>query len=1297
MNEHKLWSNGSAGKEESLQFGDSSLAGEFVPELLGGFVAEVRGYLPKIQHGIDEIFRNPQEAAQAAEPHRFVRIIKGAAAIFDLTVLGNATTQLETVLEKLAKGRIPPTPALEAALNRVMAELNDYLDQLEAGAGQVLPESLSEALQTAKQATTEEQAKPSAPVVIDLRPTFIPASEAAAGLLPPLPDDDLFAELLNEPFHPAPTLIELPQNAKLLPANPAKEHLPEPARDEWPRSGKIWYADTSELWQDDPLTLEWPQNSKSEPANNNASILPEPLELEWPEQNPPPMAEPELLDVPVTEWMLPQAAETDRLSELELNWPAPSAGADAPNTAELPDFTWLEREEPLKARTGELNLLELPNLDWPLDSEPGLGEPTGKLPSIHELQHNGHNGYHGHNGHNGYNGSNGSNGHHSHAEPPPPFAASEPSQPEPEVVAWDIPTDLLEVFLPEAEEHLRLITVSLPNLAAQTENKSLLQEVRRSAHSLKGSAAVVGFHELARLAHRMEDLLDLLYDEDRALTPEMLQLLYASTGALENLLNQKADQSTLQALFASYERLLSELGSETQPEQPAPLVEPAQPVAPQVMRVEPPLPALEPVLIEIPQPTSAESAHNPLELLRRDTMPLAPPASALPVGNGQRAAATARPAAPVAAASQSISADRSKYVRVPIERLDDVVKLVTELIVASAAFEQNMGELNRQLVDLRNNAVRLGRVTTRMETQFEASTLGNGLGVRGSQALSVFEPGKAVFASTPLATNNVYGFDELEFDRYTEFHLLLRELTECSGDIQTLDREMGAAREYFESCLNRQGRLCSDIQEHLMRLRMVPLSTLSSRLHRTVHTVAAQSGKQVNFVLEGEERRLDKTVIEAIADPLLHILRNAIDHGIELPGIREACGKAATGTVRLRAFHEGPQTVIQVSDDGGGLDPERLLQTAISRGFLAPADAARLSKEDFYSLIFLPGFSTASAVSEISGRGVGMDVVKATIHRLKGSVYVDSLPGEGTVFTIRLPMSLAVTRALMVKSCGQTYAVPFAGLHQIVKLTPAVLDRLGNEQMVRVLGKVYPLMQLGKLLRLKQALGQPEGPQAALLMTIEDRQVAIAVDETLTAREVVVKTLGNHLRQVRGITGASLLGDGSAVLILNLPELVRDAFRPRAPQPETKALPRASAPLAAPKQLSVLVVDDSLSVRRVLANRVTSVGWKALQARDGLDALELLQHLPVPPDIILLDIEMPRMDGYEFISTLRKQPAYAQLPVIVLTSRAGQKHRERAFEVGATEYLVKPYQDEVLLGLIRRLVGQRAEGGRLKG
>jgi len=794
----------------------------------------------------------------------------------------------------------------------------------------------------------------------------------------------------------------------------------------------------------------------------------------------------------------------------------------------------------------------------------------------------------------------------------------------PALAAASISAELLDVFLPEAEEHLRAMSLALPALSDQPDDKELLQSIRRSTHSLKGSAGVVGFQEMARLAHRMEDLLDLLYDGQLPLTPERLDLLFASTDAFEDMVAGQPDPQRLRELYDSFERLLG-----------------------------------------LRQPEVAEPQQNQ---------------TSLPAIVRSEKAEGAAPGSPA-----TMSQQRASFVRVPIEQLDAVVTLVTELIISNASFEQNLAEMQRQLDELRSSSTRLGRVATRMEGEYETSALGRGLQLAGANALNGATAPTA--SPAPEAGATAQGFDELELDRYTEFHLVLRGLAETTGDVQTLDRELGAIRDNLESCLNRQSRLSSEVQDKVMRLRMVPLATLSSRFMRAVRTVADRSGKAVRLVIEGEGTQIDKTVIEGMADPLLHFLRNAVDHGIEPAPVRQAQGKPLTGTIRLQAGYEGTQIVIQISDDGAGIDPERLRVAAINGGYISPHDAARVPVEDLLSLIFLPGFSTAEQVSEISGRGVGLDVARVAIHRLKGSVKVDSRPGEGATFTVRLPMTLAVMRALMVKVSHETFAIPLVGIKQILKIEPELIELIGKDPVLRVGETIYPLMSLAKLLSLKRPEERARDRRPVLLMNVEGRQVAIAVDETLGKREIVVKNMGNHLRQVHGVTGATLTGNGSVVLILNLAELVREAFRPRTQLAPT---PAKRATMVSRRTLTVLVVDDSISVRRVLSNLIESAGWKPVQARDGLDAMELLLQLPAPPDLVLLDIEMPRMDGYEFIGALRQQMAYERTPIVILTSRAGQKHREKAFELGATDYVVKPYQDEALLGLIRQLTHQSA-------
>ncbi|MBA3712713.1 MAG: hybrid sensor histidine kinase/response regulator [Pyrinomonadaceae bacterium] len=466
-----------------------------------------------------------------------------------------------------------------------------------------------------------------------------------------------------------------------------------------------------------------------------------------------------------------------------------------------------------------------------------------------------------------------------------------------------------------------------------------------------------------------------------------------------------------------------------------------------------------------------------------------------------------------------------------------------------------------------------------------------------------------------------------------------------------------------------------------MRVRMVPLATMVTRLHRTVRVVADQERKLVDLIVEGENIELDTTVIDQMADPLLHALRNAVSHGIEVTERRRLLGKNERGSIRLRAYYEGSEVVIQISDDGSGIDPSALRAKAIAGGFFSSAEAAAMTDKDALSLIFLPGLSTAKEISEVSGRGIGMDIVRDYVNKLQGTLTVDSTPGHGATFTIRLPMTLAVTRALLVKANQETFAVPLSSVKQLLRVEREEVERLSAEPVIRAGGKVYPMIRLGEALNLKQPLDAPLSSRLpVLILGAGENQVALVVDQLIEGREIVIKSLGNHLRRVQGIMGATLLGDGRVIPILNPVDLVGRKVASASAQAPT---PRRTAEVR--RVINVMIVDDSPSVRRVTSNLIKSAGWQFSTAKDGLDALEVLQNSTELPGVILLDVEMPRMDGYELLAALKRQDAYRLIPVVMVTSRTGEKHRRKGFDLGASEYLSKPYQDDMLLGIIRKL------------
>jgi chemosensory pili system protein ChpA (sensor histidine kinase/response regulator) len=790
-------------------------------------------------------------------------------------------------------------------------------------------------------------------------------------------------------------------------------------------------------------------------------------------------------------------------------------------------------------------------------------------------------------------------------------------------------SDLKEIFALEAEDHFRNISSMLPVLEREPGDKEVLQEIRRSVHSLKGSAGMVGFQNITRLAHRMEDLLDALYDGRLNLTAESMWLLHASTDALEDIATGAGFESrSEQKLFGAYASLLEDGRGAAIPGDAA------------IKR----------------DSAAGDEAATELKM----QAPILPTQLVLPIEESGQT---------------SPAGSQSDALRVPIQRLDELVRLASELMVTRNSFEQSKESFSRQVQELQRSSDRLRSVASRLETQYEAGALSAGSRSLDSAPVAHGNGGLAV---NPVIFN-ARDFDELELDRYTEFHLLSRELSENAADIHSLANEFTSLSGDFDAYLSQQSQLHSEIQERLMRARMVPLASLSHRFRRAVRNVAAGQGKAVEFVLDGQDVEMDKTVLEDMADPLLHILRNAVDHGIEPEAVRRTVGKNPAGFIKLTAYYEGTQIVIRISDDGVGLDYEQLRAAAVAGGHISSDEAERVSDEELSSVIFRPGFSTAPRLSEISGRGVGLDVVKATVQRLKGSIKVESRAGQGSTFTVRLPMTLAVMKALFVEANHEVFAVPLRAVSQVLRIDRDQLDA-GERNGVVIGEEVYPLMYLGRALSLRQPPDESVQRPPVLLVTIEGKEVAVVVDQMLGGREIVVKTLGNHLRRVRGVAGATLMGDGCVVLILELADLAAEigagATRRQAGQ---------TLPVSQDKPVSIMVVDDSPSVRRVLSNLIKDAGWNPVQAKDGVEALEVLNDLKDVPALMILDIEMPRMDGYEVLSTLRAQESHKNLPIVILTSRAGEKHREKAFELGATGYVVKPYQEEDLLSLIWKL------------
>ena len=605
----------------------------------------------------------------------------------------------------------------------------------------------------------------------------------------------------------------------------------------------------------------------------------------------------------------------------------------------------------------------------------------------------------------------------------------------------------------------------------------------------------------------------------------------------------------------------------------------------------------------------------------------------------------------------------------PAELLDNLVNLAGETSIFRGRVEQQVSDVGYTLGEMEATIERVRDQLRRLDTETQA------------QILSRYQ------AEAERA--GYEDFDPLEMDRHSQLQQLSRALFESASDLLELKEALALKNRDAETLLLQQSRVNTELQEGLMRTRMVPFDRLLPRLRRIVRQVSAELGKQVDMVVGNAEGEMDRSVLERIIAPMEHMLRNAVDHGIEPVEARRAAGKPDQGTISLNLSREGGEIVLTLADDGGGIRLDAVRRKAIERGLMAPD--SDITDHEVLQFILAAGFSTAEKITQISGRGVGLDVVTSEIKQLGGSVSIESAEGQGTRFIIRLPFTVSVNRALMVHSGDDLYAVPLSNIEGIVRVSPYELEAYYGPDAPRFeyAGQRYELCYLGDLLNNGQQpklMGQTL-PLPVILVRSADHSVAVQVDSLAGSREIVVKSLGPQFARVAGISGATILGDGRVVVILDFMTLLRKrqllALPLRAAQPQLTV--EAAAPEIETHALTVMVVDDSVTVRKVTTRLLERQGMNVVTAKDGVDAITQLQEFK--PDIMLLDIEMPRMDGFEVATLVRHDPQLADLPIIMITSRTGDKHRERAMAIGVNDYLGKPYQESQLLECIHSLVG----------
>jgi chemosensory pili system protein ChpA (sensor histidine kinase/response regulator) len=807
----------------------------------------------------------------------------------------------------------------------------------------------------------------------------------------------------------------------------------------------------------------------------------------------------------------------------------------------------------------------------------------------------------------------------------------------------DVPDEILEFFQPEAEEHLQIVSDCLLSLEGNN-NPEEINRLFRAIHTVKGSAAQVGLRRLGSIAHRVEDLIGRLRDNDLEPSPDLVDICLESVDILRKTLRREWPGEV--EMRAGVDSLLGRIAQYAPPE--------------------------------------ADEAEQPAESPAAE--------EAKPVQ-----AATAKAPAKAAAPSQKMAA-ATKSVRIALGRLDRMMNTVGELVISRTKMVGRVAELEKMIDTLGFSKERLQGKVNEFQEKYEYNRIRQQIGM----PWAANNQRQKLLASAAAGEGFLDEFSELEMDRYDDFNILSRSMTEISADVNEVLSQLEGYVNRVEGDIHEFTKLAHHLQDEITAARMVPIGTLYSLLSRAVRDAAKSSKKNVELDFSGSETELDNNIIQQISDPLVHLVRNSVAHGVETPADRLAKGKAEQGHVMLRAYHRGNHIYIEVEDDGRGIDYPRVRQSAIECGLVSTETADRLTERDLREMLFHPGFSTATVKTELAGRGVGLDVVRSNLNALNGEIEVQSEAGQGTKFTLKVPLTLIISPALFVRCGSNHFALPLAVVEEIRRLRADEIEDVGGKLLTKVRDIVTEVVRLDSYLGLP-SLEPINGYFRMVVANAGNRQVGIVVEEVLGKDEIVIKNLGEYLRRVKLFPGTTIAPDGSLILLIDLNRMVASepnerravqasASASRVFAPGSAAVARGTIPTEAIDRVDhervIVVADDSISVRKFVGRMLEKNGYRAKLAADGLEAAELISQ--VGCHLVVTDLEMPRMTGYELMAQLRQSPATKRIPVMVVTSRAGAKHRDRAMKEGASAFLTKPVQEDQLLAAIEQLIGSEA-------
>ena len=829
----------------------------------------------------------------------------------------------------------------------------------------------------------------------------------------------------------------------------------------------------------------------------------------------------------------------------------------------------------------------------------------------------------------------------------PPAPEAPPEQPLPPVPAEAFDHEIANIYSEEATELLEGAQVSLAAWNANRNDRQPFAELQRQLHTLKGGARMAGIAAMGDLSHELETLVIQIDNGSVAGSDRAHAILQSSLDELARMRDVVANGS----LPAPSTVLIAQIRAFAAGDATAAGSAPAPAPASAAAALTAPAPAPAPVM-------AAAAAQAPAP------MPAPAPASAAvdeseTSRSGEYLAISSDTIhMPVLPGRESLPVERAELARVDADLLDTMLNNAGEVSIFRARLEQQVNSIDFNLAELARTVTRLKEQLRGLEIETEVQVLNRH---RNEDSIRT-------------------DFDPLELDRYSAIQQFSRALAETSGDVGSIQGLLESLARDAQNLLAQQARVITELQNSLMRTRMVPFQRHVQRLTRLVRQAANDTGKRAELIVQGAAAELDRQSLERMVPPLEHMLRNAVVHGIERPERRAEVGKSETGRITISLARDGAEVIIVVTDDGAGIDVKLIREKAIALGLADPQ--AKLTDEEAMQLILEPGFSTAGRVTQSAGRGVGMDVVATEVKKLGGGLFIESKVGEGSRFTIRLPFTLAISQALIVRVAEETYALPLATVEGVVRLPRSIVARhlAKDAPPFEYGGQKYRFQQLGTFVGIGSTLlPEADVSMSVVLIRAGEHSTALVTDELVGSREIVVKSLGPQISAIRGIAGATILGDGKIVVILDMGALVRSEWRSRA----------SDAPLIdqRDRRTFAMVVDDSITVRRVTQRLLERNGMKVLTAKDGVEAMSLLQDNL--PEIILLDIEMPRMDGYEVAAHVRSDPRLKHIPIVMITSRVSEKHRARAIELGVNEYLGKPYQESQLLDAIEPLVNRR--------